>query len=196
VRDILLKRIRAIPVSEEKTQNKKLKVAAYCRVSTKEECQLSSYEIQKDYFADLIKNNPNWEFEGIYGDHGKSGLHIDERGGLKELIHKALEGEINLILTKSISRVSRNILDTLMIIKRLKERDVNMYFEKENLNTIDANAELMISILGSLAQEESRNMSENIKWGYRRRFKKGVTLSKYKNFMGYTCVNDELVVVP
>lgn len=196
VRDILLKRVWLIPVSEEKTKYKKLKVAAYCRVSTKEECQLSSYEIQREYYAGLIKNNPDWEFAGIYRDHGKSGLRIDERDGLNELIQKVLEGEIDLILTKSISRISRNILNTLLIIKRLKEMNVNMYFEKQDLNTADVNADLMISIMGSLAQEESRNMSENIKWGYKRRFEKGDTLTKYKNFMGYTCVNGELVVLP
>lgn len=144
----------------------------------------------------MIKNNPDWEFAGIYGDHGKSGLLIDERDGLNELIQKVLEGKINLILTKSISRISRNILNTLLIIKRLKEMNVNMYFEKEDLNTADVNANLMISIMGSLAQEESRNMSENIKWGYKRRFEKGDTLTKYKNFMGYTCANGEMVVLP
>jgi len=192
----LLKRIRIIPVLEEKTEYKKLKVAAYCRVSTKEESQLSSYEIQQKYYADLIKNNPDWDFAGIYGDHGKSGLRIDERDGLNKMMQKVLEGEIDLILMKSISRISRNILNTLLIIEQLKERNVNMYFEKEDLNTADDNADLMISIMASLAQEENRNMSENIKWGYKRRFEKGKTLSKYKNFMGYTCVNDELVVIP
>ena len=112
------------------------------------------------------------------------------------MINKACSGEIDYILTKSLSRLSRNVLDTLIIIRKLKERGINMYFENENLNSIEDEAEFAITLSGILAQEERRNLSENIQWGYQRKFGNGDIFTKYKNTMGYKCDNGNLVIVP
>ncbi len=112
------------------------------------------------------------------------------------MINKACAGEIDYILTKSLSRLSRNVLDTLIIIRKLKERGINMYFENENLNSIEDEAEFAITLSGILAQEESRNLSKNIQWGYQRKFENGDIFTKYKNFMGYKCENDSLAIIP
>lgn len=188
-----MKNLRRIePAKEEK---KKLKVAAYCRVSTKFESQQSSIDLQISNYETLIKSNPQWEYAGVYFDYG-SGLRQKGRFNLKKMINKACTGEIDYILTKSLSRLSRNVLDTLIIIRKLKERGINMYFENENLNSIEDKAEFAITLSGILAQEESRNLSENIQWGYQRKFENGDIFTKYKNFMGYKCENGNLVIVP
>lgn len=112
------------------------------------------------------------------------------------MIEKAHQGEIDYIITKSISRVSRNTLDLLKIIRKLRERGINMYFENENLNSVEQESELMITIVASIAEEESRNLSENIKWGYQRKFEKGDTFTKYKRFFGYNSDGENLVIIP
>ena len=112
------------------------------------------------------------------------------------MLKKAAKGKIEYIITKSISRVSRDTLETLKIIRYLRERGINMYFENENLNSIDMDAEFAITLRGMLAQEESRNTSENIQWGFKRKFEKSDIFTKYKNFMGYTCVDGKMVIVP
>jgi len=112
------------------------------------------------------------------------------------MINMACDGEIDYILTKSLSRLYRNVLDTLIIIRKLKERVINMYFENENLNSIEDEAEFAITLSSILDQEESRNLSENIQWGYQRKFEYGDIFTKYKNFMGYKCENGNLVIVP
>ena len=124
------------------------------------------------------------------------GLRQKGRSNLENMINKACAGEIDYILTKSLSRLSRNVLDTLIIIRKLKERGINMYFENDNLNSIEDEAEFAITLSGILAQEESRNLSENIQWGYQRKFENGDIFTKYKNFMGYKCENGNLVIVP
>lgn len=182
-------------IEPAKPENKKLKVAAYCRVSTKFESQQSSIDLQISNYKTVIQNNPQWEYAGVYFDYG-SGLRQKGRSNLEDMINKACAGEIDYILTKSLSRLSRNVLDTLIIIRKLKERGINMYFENENLNSIEDEAEFAITLSGILAQEESRNLSENIKWGYQRKFENGDIFTKYKNFMGYQCENGNLVIVP
>lgn len=179
-------------VIEEK---KKLKVAAYCSVSTKFESQQSRIDLQISNYETIIQSNPQWEYAGVYFDYG-SGLRQKGRSNLENMINKACSGEIDYILTKSLSRLSRNVLDTLIIIRKLKERGINMYFENENLNSIEGEAEFAITLSGILAQEESRNLSENIQWGYQRKFGNGDIFTKHKNFMGYTCENGNLVIVP
>ncbi len=188
-----MKKLRRIePIKEE---NKKLKVAAYCRVSTKFESQQSSIDLQISHYKNVIQSNPQWEYAGIYFDYG-SGLRQKGRSNLEDMINKTCSGEIDYILTKSLSRLSRNVLDTLIIIRKLKERGINMYFENENLNSIEDEAEFAITLSGILAQEESRNLSEKIQWGYQRKFENGDIFTKYKNFMGYQCENGNLVIVP
>ena len=180
---------------EPKKKEKKLKVAAYCRVSTKFESQKSSIDLQISNYEAIIQSNSQWEYAGVYFDYG-SGLRQKGRSNLEQMINKACAGEIDCILTKSLSRLSRNVLDTLIIIRKLKERGINMYFENENLNSIEDEAEFAITLNGILAQEESRNISENIQWGYQRKFENGDIFTKYKNFMGYKCENGNLVNVP
>lgn len=147
------------------------------------------------FLITVIQSNPQWEYAGVYFDYG-SGLRQNGRSNLEDMLNKACAGEIDYILTKSLSRLSRNVLDTLIIIRKLKERGINMYFENENLNSIEDEAEFAITLRGILAQEESRNLSENIQWGYQRKFENGDIFTKYKNFMGYQCENGNLVIVP
>lgn len=143
-------------VGQMESQLRRLRVAAYCRVSTDEEEQESSYNIQIDYYTDLIQNNPEWIFVGIYADEGITGTSTKKRDDFKRLIRDCMAGRIDLIITKSISRFARNTLDCLMYVRKLKEIGVAVYFEKENLNTMDENSEMVLTILSSLAQEESQ----------------------------------------
>lgn len=163
----------------------KKKVAAYARVSTDNEEQLTSYEAQVDYYTRHIKNNSQWEFIAVYTDEGISGTSTKNREGFKCMIADALNGKIDLILTKSISRFARNTVDTLTTVRKLKEKGVEVYFEKENIYTLDSKGELLITIMSSLAQEESRSLSENITWGHRKRFADGKVTMPYKRFLGY-----------
>lgn len=144
----------------------------------------------------MIASNPDWIFAGVFYDVGKSGLRKEGRSGLKKMLEKASKGQIDYILVKSISRLSRDTLELLNIIRALREGGINMHFETENLHSIKLENELEITLRSMLAQEESKNTSENIKWGFRRKFEKGDVFTKYKNFMGYTCVNGEMVIVP
>ncbi len=188
-----MKNVRIIPAKPK--ENKKLKVAAYCRVSTSGSEQLRSLEIQISAYTKMIKSHPNWIFVGVYYDI-ESGLRRSGRKSLDKLLKKAAKGKIDYIITKSISRVSRDTLEILKITRFLRERGINMHFENEKLDSIEADKEFEITLRGMLAQDESRNISENIKWGIQRKFEKGEIYTKYKNFMGYTCVDGEIVIVP
>lgn len=163
----------------------KLRVAAYARVSTEQDEQQSSYEAQVNYYTAYIQNNPDWEFVGVFADEGITGTNTKKRDGFNLMIEKALNGEIDLILTKSISRFARNTVDTLRIVRELKAAGVEVRFEKENLHTFDPKCELMLTILASLAQEESRSISENIRWGQQRSMQKGTVHMAYSCFLGY-----------
>lgn len=174
---------------------RKLRVAAYCRVSTSGPAQLSSLEIQIETYTNLIESCSDWILVGVFYDVG-SGLRRTGRGGLDVLLTKAKRGKVDYILTKSISRVSRDTLELLKIIRFLRERGINMHFENENLDSIKQDKEFEITLRSMLAQDESRNISENIQWGFQRKFEKGDVFKKYKNFMGYTCVDGEIVVIP
>lgn len=177
-------RISLIPAASEENQQKR-RVAAYARVSTDSDEQLSSYEAQVDFYTRHIKSNPEWEFAGVYTDEGISGTNTKKRDGFNRMVADALDGKIDLILTKSISRFARNTVDTLTTIRKLKEQKVEVYFEKENIYTMDAEGEVMITIMSSLAQEESRSISENITWGKRRSMEEGRFSLGYKHFLGY-----------
>jgi site-specific DNA recombinase len=143
----------------------------------------------------MIKGHPNWLFAGVFYDI-ESGLRRSSRKSLDKMLRKAAKGKIDYIITKSISRVSRDTLEILKIIRFLRERGINMHFENEKLDSIEADKEFEITLRGMLAQDESRNTSENIQWGFQRKFEKGDIFMKYKNFMGYDCVDGEIVIVP
>ncbi|MCM1007899.1 MAG: recombinase family protein [Ruminococcus flavefaciens] len=163
----------------------KRKVAAYARVSTDLEEQVTSYKAQVDYYTKFIKEREDWDFVKVYTDEGISGTSTKKREGFQQMVVDALDGKINLIITKSVSRFARNTVDSLSTIRLLKEHDVEVYFQKENIFTFDSKGELMISILSSLAQEESRSISENVTWGQRKRFADGKVSLPYKSFLGY-----------
>ncbi|MGF7057905.1 recombinase family protein [Brassicibacter mesophilus] len=189
-----MKKIIFIPAKNSLKNSGKLKVAAYCRVSTERETQKSSIDTQIKYYTELIQTNPEWDFAGVFYDY-ESGLRKEKRNGLDSMLKKAYRGEIDYIITKSISRLSRNVLDTLTIIRSLKAKGINIYFEKENLNSLEAEKEIDIAFNGVLAQEESRNLSENVQWGYKRKFEKGDDFVG-KMPMGYKNVNNEWIIVP
>ncbi len=163
----------------------KRRVAAYARVSTDSDEQLTSYEAQVDYYTHYIKERPDWTFAGMYADEGISGTNTKRREGFNQMITDALAGKIDLIVTKSVSRFARNTVDSLTTVRRLKEKGVEVYFQKENIYTLDSKGELLITIMSSLAQEESRSISENVTWGQRKRFADGKVSMPYKNFLGY-----------
>lgn len=196
------KKISMIPAHPQYDRNvkmteKKLKVAAYCRVSTELEEQESSYEAQVEYYTTKINETANWKNAGIYADDGKSATNTKKRDDFNTMIKDALDGKIDMILTKSVSRFARNTVDSLLTIRKLKEKNVAVVFEKEGVNTLDGTGELLLTILSSLAQEESRNISENTRWGVVRRFEKGEVIVNHNKFMGYTKNADgDLVIVP
>ena len=161
------------------------RVAAYARVSTGSEQQQSSIEAQQDYYIKLIDFRLDWTFAGLYIDDGVSGTRTEHREGFNQMIQDALAGKIDLIVTKSISRFARNTVDSLTTVRQLKEKGVEIYFEKENIWTLDSKGELLITIMSSLAQEESRSISENCTWGQRKRFADGKVTVPFKRFLGY-----------
>ena len=161
------------------------RVAGYARVSTDSDEQFTSYEAQIDYYTNYIKSKPEWDFVRVYTDEGISATNTTHRDGFNEMIADALTGQIDLIVTKSVSRFARNTVDSLTTIRKLKEHGVECYFEKENIWTFDSKGELLITIMSSLAQEESRSISENVTWGQRKRFADGKVSMPYANFLGY-----------
>lgn len=161
------------------------RVAAYARVSTESLEQEASLDAQREYFEDYIKAHENWSCVGIYFDSGLSGLSHRKREGFNMLIEDALSGKIDLIVTKSLSRFARNTVDTLTIIRKLKAANVEVYFQKENVYTLDSKGEFLLTLMSSIAQEESRSISENITWGQRKRFADGRYSVPYKRFLGY-----------
>ncbi len=165
--------------------NTRRKVAGYARVSTDSEEQVTSYTAQVDYYTQYIKGNPEWDFVKVYTDEGISGTNTKKRDGFNEMIADALAGKISLILTKSVSRFARNTVDSLTTIRTLKSHGVEVFFEKENIWTFDSKGELLLTIMSSLAQEESRSISENITWGKRKQFADGKVSLPYKQFLGY-----------
>ncbi|WP_099204545.1 recombinase family protein [Scatolibacter rhodanostii] len=164
---------------------RKRRVAAYARVSTDSEEQLTSYEAQVDYYTKYISEHPDWDFKGIYTDEGISAVNTKKREGFKQMVADGLAGEFDLLVTKSVSRFARNTVDSLNTIRQLKEKGVECFFEKENIWTFDGKGELLITIMSSLAQEESRNISQNVTWGQRKRFADGKVTIPYKQFLGY-----------
>ena len=178
-------------------EQKILRVAAYCRVSTQLEQQESSFEAQKNYYTEKITNNPNCKLAGIYADDGISGTDMKKRDEFNRLLQDCEAGKIDMILTKSISRFARNTVDTLNTLRILRKKGVTVFFEKEHIDTHADNGEMIITVLSGLAQEESFNLSENTRWGIIRKFENGTIILNHNRFMGYTKGKDgELAIVP
>lgn len=164
---------------------KKRRVAGYARVSTDHDDQTSSYEAQMNYYTSYISSRSDWEFVKMYSDEGISGTNTKKRLGFQEMVADALAGKIDLIITKSISRFARNTVDSLTTVRKLKEVGVEIYFEKENIWTLDSKGELLITIMSSLAQEESRSISENITWSKRKMAAEGQVKFSYSHVLGF-----------
>ena len=167
-------------------QRPKLRVAAYCRVSTDSEEQASSYEVQVAHYTQFIQKNPEWELAGIYADDGITGTNTKKREEFNRMIQDCMDGNIDMIITKSISRFARNTLDCLKYIRELKEKNIPVFFEKENINTMDSKGEVLLTIMASLAQQESQSLSQNIKLGLQYRFQNGEVRVNHSRFLGYT----------
>lgn len=173
----------------------KRRVAAYARVSTDSDDQENSFDAQKSFYERYIKENPLWEFVGIYADEGISGTSTKGRKEFQRMINDAKNGKIDLIIAKSMSRFARNTLDTLTYIRDLKARGVECFFQKENIYTFDSKGELLITIMSSLAQEESRSISENVKWGIRKSFADDQVYLPHKNFIGYKYDENKNIII-
>lgn len=157
-----IKRVGSNKSSERKP---KIRVAAYCRVSTDSEEQASSYEIQIEHYTNYIKKNKEWELAGIFADDGITGTNTKKREEFNRMIEECMAGNIDMIITKSISRFARNTLDCLKYIRQLKDKNIAVFFEKENINTMDSKGEVLLTIMASLAQQESQSLSQNVKLG-------------------------------
>lgn len=164
---------------------RKKKVAAYARVSTDETDQFHSYQAQIEEFTQRINKNDEWEFAGMYCDEGITGTMMSKRPGFLSMIQAAEDGHIDLILTKSISRFSRNTIDILTVIQTLRNINVEIFFEKENLSSLDPKIDFILTVMSSMAQEESRSISENTKWGIQKRFEQGKLIMNTNRFLGY-----------
>ena len=187
--------IRSVP--KKKSTPKKRRVCAYARVSTDRDEQFTSYEAQIDYYTKYINSRDDWQFVKVYTDEGISGTSTKGREGFNSMITDAFNGMFDLIITKSVSRFARNTVDSLTTIRQLKDNHVEVFFEKENIWTFDSKGELLITIMSSLAQEESRSISENTTWGLRKRMADGKVTIAFARFLGYDRgPHGELIVNP
>lgn len=181
-------RIVIIPAKtqeEIKKAEKCLKVAAYCRVSTDEEEQKNSYQAQIEYYTDKINKNPEWQMAGIFADEGITGTQAKKRPEFLKMIRLCRQGKIDVILTKSLSRFARNTVDSLNYIRELRTLGIAVISEKENINTLTAESEMLITIMSCFAQAESESISKNVAWGIRQSFKNGNVPMQYKKLLGY-----------
>ena len=179
--------IKARSSSSNSVRGKKieqLRVAAYCRVSTDSEDQLNSYNSQKAYYTDLIQKNGEWIFAGIYADEAITGTQVTKREDFQRMINDCMNGEIDMLITKSISRFARNTLDTLKYVRMLKEKNIAVYFEDEKINTLTMDGELLLVVLSSVAQQEVENISANVKKGLKMKMKRG-ELVGFQGCLGY-----------
>ena len=202
-----MSKVRIIPAHQQRgnsvhrsptePQSERLRVAAYCRVSTELDEQANSYETQVSHYKELIQKDPSWDFAGIFADDGISGTNTKKRDQFNKMIKACKAGKIDLIVTKSISRFARNTIDCLKYIRDLKAINVAIFFEKENINTMDAKGEVLITIMASLAQQESESLSQNVKLGLQYRYQQGKVLINHNHFLGYTKDKDgNLVIEP
>lgn len=166
-------------------RKKKLRVAAYCRVSTEEEEQQNSFEVQVNYYTEKITHHDGWQLAGIFADDGISGVSTKKREQFNEMIELCRKKKIDLILTKSISRFARNTLDCIKHVRILKSWGIPVIFEKENIDTSNMNSEMILTCLSSFAQAESESISGNVTKGIRMGYRQGRFTFRYKNFLGY-----------
>ena len=181
--------------ANSKVKLKKIRVAAYCRVSTDSDAQLESLEAQKTHYENYITSRDDWEFAGLYYDEGITGTKKDKRPELLRLIDDCKAGKVDFVITKSISRFSRNTTDCLELVRKLLALHIPIYFEKEAINTLDAKGEVLITIMASLAQQESQSMSQNIKLGLQYRYQQGKVQVNHNRFLGYTKDNDGHLII-
>lgn len=176
-----------IPAKPEavRASKRQLRVAAYCRVSTDDEEQLTSYEAQKNYYTDKIMTNKEWTMAGIFADEGITGTSARKRPEFLRMIRQCKQGKIDIVLTTSISRFARNTVDCLNYVRALKELGIAVIFEKENMNTLEVDSEILITMLGAFAQSESESISANVRWGIRQAMKEGKATIQYKYLYGY-----------
>ena len=176
-----------IPAKPEvvRASKRQLRVAAYCRVSTDDEEQLTSYEAQKNYYTDKIMTNKEWTMAGIFADEGITGTSARKRPEFLRMIRQCKQGKIDIVLTKSISRFARNTVDCLNYVRALKELGIAVIFEKENMNTLEVDSEILLTMLGAFAQSESESISANVRWGIRQAMKEGKVTIQYKYLYGY-----------
>ena len=172
-------------LAREQTVHRQLRVAAYCRVSTNDEEQLTSYEAQKNYYTDKIMTNPQWTMAGIFADEGITGTSAKKRPEFLKMIRQCRQKKIDLVLVKSISRFARNTVDCLNYIRALRKLGIAVIFEKENINTLESDSEMIITMMGAFAQAESESMSENIKWGKRQAMREGKVNICYNQLYAY-----------
>lgn len=177
------RRVGNTVTTEEKP---KLRVAAYCRVSTDSDEQETSYKAQIEHYTTFIQKNDEWEFTEIFADDGISGTNTKKREEFNRMIEECMKGNIDMIITKSISRFARNTLDCLQYIRQLKEKNIPVFFEKENINTMDSKGEVLLTIMASLAQQESESLSKNVKMGLQFRYQNGEVQVNHNWFLGYT----------
>lgn len=190
IRPKIVREIKPTPVLQARTKNHRLRVAAYCRVSTDHEEQETSIENQITYYENLIRSKPEWEYAGVFYDDGISGTQDDNRPGFMELIRLCKKGKVDLILVKSLSRFSRNTLQCISYIRMLKERGITVRFEKESLDTSMATSEIYFTWTSAFAQGESESLSNNVKWGIRKGFAQGKFPFPYKSMLGYRKSSD------
>ncbi len=189
-----MKKIERIEPKLPQIKRKK-RVAAYARVSAESDRLNHSLSAQVSYYSHLIQKNPEWEYAGVYADSFISGTSIDKRDEFQRLLADCETGKVEIILTKSISRFARNTVDLLSTVRHLKAIGVEVWFEKEHINSLTSSGEVMLSILASFAQEESVNNSENVKWAKRKRFEQGLPHAHF-NLYGYKWEGDRMLVVP
>ena len=192
------KKVEMIPATRnflEKDRKVIKNVGAYCRVSTDTEEQQGSYNSQVNYYTEKIKSTPGWRFVKVYGDEGISGTNADNRPGFQEMMQDCENGKLDLIITKSISRFSRNVTVTLEVARKLRDKDIGIFFEKENLNTLHYTSESLLAIFSSLAQAESESMSENIKMGREFKYKNGECCYNMSKVFGFNQDSDGIVTI-
>lgn len=182
--------VRIIPAIQETTNivnelYKQLRVAAYCRVSTKQELQINSYDVQVKYYTEKICSEPKWKLVGIYADKGITGTSVKRRDEFNKLMRLCKQGKVDMIITKSISRFARNTVDCLKYVRMLREYNVDVFFEEQGIHSKDPGSEFYITIYGSLAQSESENISANVRWGKAQSAREGKVTFNYSNFLGY-----------
>ena len=189
--EVRQKTVRVIPPKVDPTLAKlrgeaeQLRTVAYCRVSTKQEEQLNSYDTQVKYYTEKINAEPKWKFAGIYADKGISGTSVKKRDEFNRMIRACKRGSVDLILTKSISRFARNTVDCLKYVRLLRDLNVDVYFEEQGIHSNQPGAEFYITIYGSLAQSESENISANVRWGKEQSAKQGKVIFQYQSLLGY-----------